>query len=467
MWFLKYILLFIVIISSYIWNVQANINLTVSPIKYEIETTTWSIIEKTAILYNWSDKIHTINTSKSNFISTDKTWNPHFIRQNEIVFPDQELASWITINTESFIIGPGEQKEISFTITVPEDATPWWHYWAVFFKNNNSENSSWWKISINVDYWVLLLVKVDGEIITQGDIKDTLITDKTTGSWWGGWYSDVKIDECKIDLTSSKYDGKCIDDFFEKEDLVKDIKKINLNEDSEITLNDFNINFETLFINEWNTHLKPSWTIKLVDTNWKEIKGIWKEIIKNDAWVIIWEKIVDYLPINDNWWNVLPGTDRNFESEWKGFPYEWYDETWKKIIKYWTPEEYYTKLNIEERWFLLPWERVNERVNHEKINAYIDLSYINKDWEKVEFNSAKEFYVDYKEEYIWLNPYVFIWAWSFLFLIYLIWLIFRKKKIKCINKDCKRKLEDDMKVCPYCGTKQKDKRFNINKKDKK
>lgn len=464
--FLKYLLLLAFISSLYLWNTYANINLTVSPIKYEIDTSTWSIITKTATLFNRSDQTHTIITWKSDFESTDNTWNPHFVRRSELVFSWQELASWIEIDTDSFVIWPWERKDITFTITIPDNATPGWHYWAVFFKNNNSEVSSWWQIAINVDYWVLLLVKVDWEIITKGDVEDIIITDKNVGSGWWGWYSSLIIDDCPIiDLTKSRYDWKCIDNFFEDDNIKDNVNELNLDEISKLELEDFNINFETLFINEWNTHLKPTWTIKLVDEDWNEIKWIWKEIIKNDEWAIIWEKIVDYLPINDNWGNVLPWTNRNFESEWRWFPYEWYDENWRKIIKYWTPEEYYTKKNIEERRFLMPWERENERINHEKINAYIDISYINKDGEAVEFNSAKEFYVDYKEKYIWLNPYVFIISWFIILIIFLLLLICRKKKIKCIN--CKKKLDKDMKICPYCWTKQEDKRFKKEKKKKK
>ncbi|MFK7780477.1 MAG: hypothetical protein QM490_05085 [Candidatus Gracilibacteria bacterium] len=463
--FLKYLLLLILVSSLYIGNAFANINLTVSPIRYEIDTSTGSIITKTATLFNRSDQAHTIITGKSDFVSKDSTGNPHFIRKSELVFSGQELSSWIEIDIDSFVIEPGESKDISFTITIPVDATPGGHYGAIFFKNNNSEESSGAQIAINVDYGVLLLIKVDGEIITKADVQDTIITDNNIGSGWGGGYSELVEDDCLIiDLTKSRYDGKCIDNFFKDENLEYDVNELNLDEISELELEDFNINFETLFINEGNTHLKPSGTIKLVDEDGKEIKGIGKEVVKNDEGAIIGVKIVDYLPINDNGGNVLPGTNRNFESEWKGFPYEGYDENGKKIIKYWSPEEYYTKQNVEERGFLLPWERENERINHEKIKAYIDISYINKDGESVEFNSAQEFYVDYKEKYIGLNPYVFIiTGFVTLFLLFL-WLICKKKKIKCIN--CKKKLDKDMKICPYCGTKQVDKRFKKKKKKK-
>jgi len=451
---LNYIFIILFLLIN-IPNSFAEIDFTVSPIKYEIDTKTWSSITKTAIIFNNSNNSYSITTWKSDFEANDQTWNPKFIRKSELVHPDQELANRITISTWSFDIEANSKKEITFTIDVPDNATPGWHYWAIFFKRHTS--ASWAEVWINVDYWVLILVNIEWEIIEKWELEDTIVK---TG--WSGWhYRSLKADNCPFwDLTKSKYDWKCIDELWIYWPISENVDKIDKLPSSDLKNNDFAINFDTLFINDWNTHLKPKWKIVLTDENWNEIKWIWKEIVKNDNWAIVGEKIVDYLPINDNDWNVLPYTKRKFEVEWKWFPYEWYDENWKKIIKYWTPEEYYTRKNIEERGFLMPWERVNERVNHEKINADIQLSYINKEWEEIEFNSAKEFYVDYKEQYIWLNPYFFILLWILVLIIYILWLIFRKKKTKC--SDCWKKINKDMKICPYCGKKQK----TVNKKKK-
>jgi hypothetical protein len=452
---LRYLIITLFIIS---WITQsfATIDFTVSPIKYEIDTHTWASITKSAILFNNSNQSYTITTWKSDFEATNNTWNPKFVRKSELVYSDQELASWITVSTWSFDIAANSKKEIIFTINVPNNATPGWHYWAVFFKRSTS--SSWAEVWINVDYWVLVLVNVEWEIIESWELEDTIIS---TNGWWGWYYIPPKKDDCPLwDLTKSAYDWKCIDDLWIYWPISENADKIEDLPTSDLEEWDFAINFDTLFINDWNTHLKPTWKIVLTDEDWNEIKWIWKKIVKNDNWAIIWEEIVDYIPINDNEWNVLPNTKRKFEAEWKWFPYEWYNENWKKIIKYWSPEEYYTRQNIEERRFLMPWERVNERINHEKINAKIELWYTNRDWENIEFNSAKEFYVDYKEKYIWLNPYFFIIVFIILLLFFLIWLIFRKKKKKC--SECGKKINKDMKLCPYCGKKQK----YINKKKK-
>ncbi len=467
---LKIIFFISIFYILYLNNItNAAINFSLTPIKYDIEAFTWTTINRTATLRNNSNIPVNIITWKTDFQANWETWVPNFVRKSELVYPDQQLSTWIDINIDQFTINPSEQIDINFSITIPNNATPGWHYWAVCFKNNNSETSSTWNIGINIDYCTLILLSVDWEIVTDAEVDDTEIS----GGWWWGWNwgwwwwgSNLEIDECPyIDLTASKYDWKCIDDLFSADELEEDIVGLNLDEDSELEEDDFNITFDTLFINEWNTHLIPNWKITLTDSEWNEIKWIWKETIRNEDWVKLWEKIVDYLPINDHLWNVLPSQKRNFDVDWKWFPYEGYDEDWKIVIKYWTPEEYYTKKNTQDNSYIMPWERINERIIHEKINANINISYIDKDWEMVEFNSAKEFSIDYREKYIWVNPYVVICSILIFIIILLIWIVFRRKRIICINKKCKKKLDDDMKICPYCWTKQKDKRFK--KKHKK
>lgn len=494
----KIFIIFIFTLIYFLWsNVYANINLTVSPIKYEIEAATWSIVTKTATLFNNSDKTFYIKTGKSDFESKNNSWSPRFVRKSELVYPDQVLSEWITVSTWSFIIEPWEKQEIDFTIEVPENATPGWYYWAVFFKNNNSETASETAVSVNVDYWVLILLKVDWEVVYKWEVKETKIKNKPW-SWWWGWESSLEEDDCSIDLTSSRFDWKCIDNFFEtdkeiinniekinnsdeinleikqeeietlfknEDKLISDIQNINNNEITEKEIEDFSISFETLFENDWNIHLKPSWKVVLKDESWEVLKSIWKEIIRNQDWTEIWTEIVDYLPINDIWWSVLPWTDREFISEWKWFPYKAYDENWDIDIKYWSPWEYYTKKNIQERWFLYPWERINERINKEKITADINLFYTDENWEKVEFNSAKEFFIDYKEEYIWYNPY-FIAISSLVWLIFIFFIFRRKKENRCINKKCREIIKKDIEVCPYCWVKQSDKRYKTKKKKK-
>ena len=292
-------IIFFIIVFSFLYtnnSSYAAINFTVSPIKYEIDTQTWATVFETATIRNNGSTWVTLQTTKTDFQSNWPTWVPSIVRKSELVFPDQELSTWITINIDEFTILPNEEKEIQFAIQVPVDATPGWHYWAVCFKNNNSEGSTTWDVSINVDYCILILINVDWEIITEWEVWDTDIS----GWWWGGWTwwwwgeSDLIPDDCIIDLTPSIYDWKCIDNFFDDDDEIdENIDDLDLDEDPAEDPDDFTINFEIPFINEWNTHLVPEWQITLIDEDWNQITWVWKELIKNDNWLYKkWFKIL-------------------------------------------------------------------------------------------------------------------------------------------------------------------------------
>lgn len=530
-----------IIIALFFWihYTFATINLTVSPIKYEIEVDPWESITRTATLNNrWNNDLQ-ITTWKSDFVANWTTWNPSFVRYSELVHNDQHLSSWISLSSSWFLINANSKKEINFTINVPDHATPGWHYWAVFFKNKNSENSSgsWSAVWINVDYWIIILLKVKWEIITDINVNpdDIQIIDNnwsnsnsnSNNQVWNWWYSKInkvsynlswnwnnnlaKKDNCFVDFTNSNYDGKCFeknsdiikvalweeknidntklvknnednkknkDNLLEnnnkeknqlnKSDIVKNNEANNQNQNKKDDKNNFNITFKIPVVNKWNTHVKTVWEIKLFDEDWNQIKQIWKKVVINNKWAIIWEKIVDYVPVNDNRWNVLPWTKRIFEPEWKWFPYKKYSqELWKEVIEYKSPWEYYSDLSEGQNLRVMPWERICYDKQTKKIKAKFDIAYINEEWKEVSLPSAKEFNITYTRKYIWYNYYFILWIiFILLSLLVFIWFILLLSKKKCINEDCARRIKRKTKVCPYCWTNQKDKRYKKNKDNK-
>jgi len=428
-------------ILFWFYSVFAAIDLNVTPIKYEITTQTGATVTRPATLTNSSSETFTIYTGKSDFIADGTGWTPRFVRYSELVNPDQELSSWITIDTDSFVIGPGESKTVNFTINVPTDATPGWHYGAVFFKNNASEVSTSGNVWINVDYGILVLVDVNWEIDTGWEMWEPTISigwwtakkqlkNQQTGSgsenaWsWIILGPETPIDNCPLwDLTSSNIDGKCIDNPFsggeeETDNQTGSGSENTENENTQEEEEEFEVTVEIPFENTWNTHIKPEWSVKLIDEDGNEIKQIWREAIINDNGAVIGEKIVDYIPINDSAWNVLPNTTRIFEWKWKGFP-------------------------------------------------LIDFSYLDENGERVEFNSAKEFEIEYTEQYVWINPYVVlpIVLLALLFIGWLWFILIVKKERRC--KKCDTKVRKNWDICPKCKKKLKNNTYRGEKKEKK
>lgn len=483
---LKILFAFIVIFSSLTFdNSHAAINFTVTPLKYDIEANPWETVTRVAQIRNNGTGSVVLTTWSSDFQANGPSGVPSFVRKSELVYPDQQLSSWININVASLSLDPGETKSFVFTIDVPTDATPGWHYGAVFFKNPNSESGSGWEIAINVDYWVLLIVNVSWDVIVDVEVEPVIITWGSGGGWWWGgasaWYTK---DTCPFwDFTKSKYDGKCIGTVksWSGSQEVPNSEEVNweftTDENGNIidtnnsSLESFEVSFQVPINNKWNTHVQPTGKIKLVDEDGKEIKWVGKEVKKNDYWAVVGEEIVDYLPLNDEWGNVLPKTKRNFETIWKGFPYKTFDDRGNEVIQYWKPWEYYTMKNMAENKFLMPWQRIAERIKTKKIQAIIELTHKNEDGEDVSYESAKEFEIEYTEQYIWLNPYVVLPILLLISLWLFIWFIIAKRRKKCINKKCEKRLKRNIKICPYCWEKQekikKDKQEKTKKEKKK
>ena len=475
MWyFLRFIFLcsifFITSLDTTFWA----IDFSFTPIKYELEMSTGSTLIRPATLENkWTDTI-LITTWKSDFQSNGTWGTPSFVRKSELVFPDQELSTWISIDTPSFSIAPWEKKTINFTINVPINATPGGHYGAIFFNTPRSWSGSSGDIWINIDYWVLILVNIQGDIVTGGSFGGATV------SWGSSWAEEDEViedtswiigilpdnatyDDCPLgDFTNSNFDQKCFDNPFidEPETENNDIEDIQEVSNNLIPLGeqeDFGIWFEVPFENTGNTHIKPKGKITLKDSKGNVITWVGKESITNQFGAVVWEKIVNYIPVNDIGGNVLPGTKRIFDSEWKWFPYKQYDIEGNQVINYWNPSEYYTRKNKEEAGFLMFWERVSESRKHEKITAIIDLYYTDENGEEIEFSSAQDFYIDYTQQYIGLNPYVIIpiiLLWILLLLLFIrksfMW---GKKKRKC--KTCKAPIRTNWRICPKCQKKIK------------
>ncbi len=487
----------------------AAINFVVTPIKQRIELNPWQSITKTAKIRNKENKTVTLKVNVYDLQAENITWKPILIlkRKNYIKYPEQTLKNYVTLDKQELTLAPKEEKEVHFTINLPSDISPGWHYWAIVFENYNATDNPWltWT-KVNVFYGSIILLNVPWDTNIEWEIWDLNIDTKHSWLWISKW-----IDKCPYwDFSKSNYDWKCIDiniiDNFinpEKKDnnkteeknnkekndnnnskknndnniekKWKDYKKnwwkksllefkkqveekknkINKNIDNISKLldkNDFWIKFSIPIKNKWNTHLHPEWKIILKDENWNTIKKIWKEIISNKKWAIVWYKVVDYLPINDQQWDVFPKKEKILNVEWKWFPYKVYNENWEEEIKYFSPSEYYTKKYLKWDLMLMPWQRVCSRINTKDITAYLEVSYLDENNKKITTKKEKKFKIAYVEKYIWYDYIKLICAWIILFILILFFLLILLNKRKCINPDCKKRLKKDMKVCPYCWT---------------
>lgn len=168
----------------------------------------------------------------------------------------------------------------------------------------------------------------------------------------------------------------------------------------------FPIVFETKFKNEGNAHLKPTGKIELIDEDGEVLKNVGKEAITSPAGAFIGERMVDYIPVNDGLGNVLPKSERRFESIWEGFGYQELQEDGTKVVRFKDLSSYYADRAAEKRAFLQFWESIHTRTVSKDITANLVLSYEGKDKERKEFRDSKKISVEYEEQYVGINYFV-------------------------------------------------------------
>lgn len=384
---MKKFLLVFVFISLFLSYSSSFASLSISPLKFEFDINSSSSMQEKIKVTNSGDSPITLYSSKEDFIAWDDSGTPQFIKSENQTQYQYSLSNWISIEDENITLAPNESKEIYFRVNVPQNAEPGWHYAAIFFSPGTP---GWSQVTVVQRLWVLVLVNVPGEVNISGNVKSFQL-----------WKKSQK-------------------EFQETQNF-----------------SDFPITFQTLFQNDGNVHLKPTGKITILDENAEVLKNIGKETLSSPAGAYIWEKMVDYIPINDTLWNVLPKSQRKFEIDWMGFGYNVLNDDGTKSVEFKNLEEYYADKASEKAKYLMFWQRINSRIVEKKLTAYLELSYEGKDKEKKEFSDKKEFYVTYNEKYVWVN-YVLVWV--LMVIILSVWVYFIK-----IAPTQRAKKEEEMK----------------------
>lgn len=342
-----------VLISIVFWFSWVHANFTLSPLKFEYDLQNFNPVQDTIKVTNSWDTPITLYSSKEDFVAGDDSGAPKFVPPEDQLDTQLSLSNWITVEDQNITLAPKETREINFTIQIPSNAEPGWHYAAIFFSPGVPGGA---QVAVVQRLWVLLLVNVPGEVKIDGNVKNFEIW-KTSGN------NFVKSDR------------------FESLPII----------------------FQTVFQNSWNVHLKPTWKITLIDENGNTLKNIWKQPLLSPAGTFLWETLVDYIPVNDSLWNVLPQSERKFQHIWEGFGYTVLNDDGSKSVKFKDLTTYYADNAAQQAQFLMFWESIKTRTVEKKITAQFELSYTGKDKEAKEFLDKKEFFVTYEEKYIGIN----------------------------------------------------------------
>lgn len=137
--------------------------LTISPARIELVGDPGQTVTGEFLLINEQEAARTFYTSIQNFEAQGETGTPTFTTS------DEGLASWIKTSSE-VVLGRGEQRKISYQITIPSDAEAGGYFAAVFLSSNPPSNSGQSQVSVGAKIGTLVLLRVSGEISEDGAI---------------------------------------------------------------------------------------------------------------------------------------------------------------------------------------------------------------------------------------------------------------------------------------------------------
>ena len=394
------ILLSSLIFLSTIYSIYAlesdKIELAITPIRSDIKVSTGESTSASVTLYNNSNEGHSFYMTAENCTTNSNNGTPNCKPYKGNGINPSSLASWITFdNPGNFTIPARWKKTISYTINTPANAVPGWHYGAIFFNTINPTGNA--NISMNRRIGSLILITVPWEIVVSPIFGDIIIV------WWG-WYAPI---DNILDLFSPTESGsiwektkKLLMTFSDpaiQQDLINFINPFwstpAINKDET-----FNVDISLPVENEWTIHVNPEWNITLHEKDWTQLLNIGKELIINENWAIIGEKIVDYITINEEWWNVLPNTNRIFTMNWNWFAHEYITSSGNIWINYESPGVYYSRLSKENEWYVYPWQKLALVHSSKTLTAKVNLSYINPITnERVFKNSEVPIEIQYNE----------------------------------------------------------------------
>ncbi len=138
--------------------------LTITPIRYEISGDPGQTLSETMTLVNETNTAQTYYASFSNFEAQGDTGSPTFVD------PKDDLGTWITTEQASVNLGAGQQKIISFKITIPKNAEPGGHFAALFW--GTSPGSQPGQVSVGSKTGMLILLSVNGDVKEAAGLID-------------------------------------------------------------------------------------------------------------------------------------------------------------------------------------------------------------------------------------------------------------------------------------------------------
>jgi len=147
--------------------------LTISPPLYELSGERGDVLLQKIRVLNETGRDQTYYTSMANFRAKGEGGEPNWISEPE------GLASWLQIESGPINLKSGEEREITFSVNIPEKGDPGGHYAAIFFGSQPPESvTGGAAVGIGAKLGSLIVLRVAGDIRETGILKEFSINKK-------------------------------------------------------------------------------------------------------------------------------------------------------------------------------------------------------------------------------------------------------------------------------------------------
>jgi len=139
--------------------------MTITPVRYEIQGDPGQNLSKDIIIINEESVPVTYYSSFANFEAQGETGSASFVD------PIDDIGTWIQTENSVALL-PGEQKTVSFTISIPDNAEPGGHFGVIFWGTSPENSADGKQLAVSAKTGLLVLLSVSGEVKEGGGLLD-------------------------------------------------------------------------------------------------------------------------------------------------------------------------------------------------------------------------------------------------------------------------------------------------------
>lgn len=154
---------------------QQSVGARVAPAIEEGRIDPGDIFSGTITITNLETTPRTYRVVTRDISRTNNAGAPIFAEPGEVT--GFELSQWITPSVQEITLGPGEERDVTYVISVPENANPGGHFGGIFFFAD-AERQRQTGAGVGYQVGTIMNFRISGDIIEDAQIREFL-TDKS------------------------------------------------------------------------------------------------------------------------------------------------------------------------------------------------------------------------------------------------------------------------------------------------